>query len=112
MKNTYMPKISKSLFKALFKAAFATDDDNWLFKCIGANNAFSSIFDQMVNLVGETDALSAEAEKAEINFSLGNAESTHEVTVAQQKALVSLQYTVAVKNALMDAYREIMNIQI
>lgn len=77
-----------------------------------ASNAFSEIFDQMVNLVGETDSLAADAEAAEINFSLGNADSTHEVTVAQQKALVSLQYTVAVKNALMEAYREIMNIQI
>lgn len=78
----------------------------------GAENTFSAIFDQMVNLVGETDSLAAEAEKAEIDFSLGNADSTHEVTVAQQKALVSLQYTVAVKNALMEAYQEIMNIQI
>ncbi|MBQ9700935.1 MAG: flagellar hook-basal body complex protein FliE [Lachnospiraceae bacterium] len=77
-----------------------------------AENTFSAIFDQMVNLVGETDSLAAEAEKAEIDFSLGNADSTHEVTVAQQKALVSLQYTVAVKNALMEAYQEIMNIQI
>lgn len=77
-----------------------------------ANNTFSAIFDQMVNLVGETDSLAAEAEAAEIDFSLGNADSTHEVTIAQQKALVSLQYTVAVKNALMDAYQEIMNIQI
>ena len=77
-----------------------------------AGNTFSTIFDQMVNLVGETDTMAAEAEKAEINFSLGNADSTHEVTVAQQKALVSLQYTVAVKNALMEAYQEIMNIQI
>ncbi len=75
-------------------------------------NTFSAIFDQMVNLVGETDSLAAEAEEAEINFSLGNADSTHEVTVAQQKALTSLQYTVAVKNALMEAYQEIMNIQI
>lgn len=77
-----------------------------------SNNTFSAIFDQMVNLVGETDSLAAEAEAAEINFSLGKADSTHEVTVAQQKALVSLQYTVAVKNALMEAYQEIMNIQI
>lgn len=81
-------------------------------KTEGANNAFSAIFDQMVNLVGETDSLAAEAEKAKINFSLGNAESVHEVTIAQQKALVSLQYTVAIKNALLEAYREIMNIQI
>lgn len=77
-----------------------------------SNNTFSAIFDQMVNLVGETDSLAAEAEAAEIDFSLGNADSAHEVTIAQQKALTSLQYTVAVKNALMEAYQEIMNIQI
>lgn len=75
-------------------------------------NTFSAIFDQMVNLVGETDSLAAQAEAAEVNFTLGNADSIHEVTAAQQKALTSLQYTVAIKNALMDAYREIMNIQI
>ena len=78
----------------------------------GAENTFSAIFDQMLDLVGETDSLAADAEEAEINFSLGKADSTHEVTVAQQKALTSLQYTVAVKNALMEAYQEIMNIQI
>ena len=77
-----------------------------------SGNTFSAIFDQMVNLVGDTDSLAAEAEAAEIEFSLGKADSTHEVTIAQQKALVSLQYTVAIKNALMDAYQEIMNIQI
>ena len=78
----------------------------------GAENTFSAIFDQMLDLVGETDSLAADAEEAEINFSLGKADSTHEVTIAQQKALTSLQYTVAVKNALMEAYQEIMNIQI
>ncbi len=77
-----------------------------------SGNTFSAIFDQMVNLVGETDSLASKAEAAEIEFSLGKADSTHEVTIAQQKALVSLQYTVAIKNALMDAYKEIMNIQI
>lgn len=77
-----------------------------------SGNTFSAIFDQMVNLVGDTDSLAAEAEAKEIEFSLGKADSTHEVTIAQQKALVSLQYTVAIKNALMDAYQEIMNIQI
>ena len=81
-------------------------------KVAESGNTFSAIFDQMVNLVGETDTLASKAEVAEIEFSLGKADSTHEVTIAQQKALVSLQYTVAIKNALMGAYREIMNIQI
>lgn len=77
-----------------------------------SDNAFSAILDSAMNLVRETDSLSADAEQAAIDFTLGNTDSTHELTVAQQKAYVSLQYTVAVKNAFLDAYKEIMNIQI
>ena len=75
-------------------------------------DSFSQILSSAMKVVGETDSLAASAEAAEINFSLGNSDSTHEMTVAQQKAYVSLQYTVAVKNALLNAYQEIMNIQI
>lgn len=76
------------------------------------NDSFSQIFSSAMNLVNETDSLAAKAEKAEIDFSLGNADNTHDMTIAQQKAYLSLQYTVAIKNALLDAYKEIMNIQI
>ena len=38
--------------------------------------------------------------------------SLHDLMVAQQKANVSLQYTVAVKNTAVEAYRSIMNMQI
>lgn len=75
-------------------------------------DSFSHILSSAMDLVGETDSLAKVAEQAEIDFSLGNADSTHEVTIAQQKAYLSLQYTVAVKNALISAYKEIMNIQI
>ena len=76
------------------------------------NDSFSKILSSAMDLVSETDTLSKAAEQAEIDFTLGNADSTHEVTIAQQKAYLSLQYTVAVKNALVSAYKEIMNIQI
>lgn len=74
--------------------------------------SFETIFNSAMNLIKETDSLAAAAEEAAIDFSLGNTESTHELTIAQQKAYLSLQYTVAVKNGLLDAYKEIMNIQI
>lgn len=76
------------------------------------DNAFATILDSAMNLVKETDSLSADAEQAAIDFTLGNTDSTHELTIAQQKAYLSLQYTVAVKNAFLDAYKEIMQIQI
>ncbi len=74
--------------------------------------SFQSIFDSALGMITETDKLAAEAEKAAMDFTLGNTESTHELGIIQTKALMSLQYTVAVKNGLLDAYKEIMNMQI
>lgn len=76
------------------------------------DTAFSNVLSAAMGLVNQTNSLSEKAEQAEIDFALGNAESTHDVTVAQQKAYLSLQYTVAIKNAVLDAYKEIMNMQI
>lgn len=76
------------------------------------NSSFETIFNSAMNMITETDKLAAKAEEAAIDFSLGKTESTHELTIAQQKAYLSLQYTVAIKNGLLDAYKEIMNIQI
>ncbi|MBP3339013.1 MAG: flagellar hook-basal body complex protein FliE [Lachnospiraceae bacterium] len=76
------------------------------------DTAFSNILSSAMGLVNQTNYLSEKAEQAEIDFALGNADSTHDVAVAQQKAYISLQYTVAIKNAVLDAYKEIMNMQI
>lgn len=76
------------------------------------DTAFSNILSSAMGLVNQTNSLAEAAEEAEIDFALGNADSTHDVTVAQQKAYLSLQYTVAIKNAVLEAYNEIMNIQI
>lgn len=76
------------------------------------NTSFADALKSAMNLIKETDSLSQDAERAALDFTLGNTDSTHELTIAEQKAYISLQYTVAVKNALLDAYKEIMQIQI
>ena len=79
----------------------------------GSNdNSFSAILDSAMKLVNETDTLSQKAEQAMIDFTLGNTDSTHALTTAQNKAYLALQYTVAIKNAFLDAYKEIMQMQI
>ena len=78
----------------------------------GNKSSFSTILDSAMNTIKETDSLSQQAEQAAVDFTLGNTDSTHELTIAQQKAYLSLQYTVAIKNAFLDAYKEIMQIQI
>ena len=44
-------------------------------------------------------------------YAMGLTNNTHDLQVAQMKANISLQYTVAIRNAVMDAYREIMQMQ-
>ena len=58
-----------------------------------------------------TDQLSNQAEAEEVRFAMGESDSLHDLQVAQQKANISLQYTVAVKNTAMEAYRSLLNLQ-
>ncbi len=73
---------------------------------------FSSILDSMMNAVDETNSLQNYAEQAEIEFALGQSDNTHDLLIAQTKATVALQYTVAVRDKIIEGYREIMNMQI
>ena len=63
-------------------------------------------------MVNETNSYQNSAEEAEIKFALGESTSTHELAVAQKKANIALQYTVAVRDKVLEAYKEIMNMTI
>lgn len=75
------------------------------------NSAFESMFQSAMNMVKETNSYTNAAEEAETSYALGLTDSTSDLQVAQQKANLALQYTVAVRNNIMDAYKEIMNLQ-
>ncbi|MCI8490610.1 MAG: flagellar hook-basal body complex protein FliE [Lachnospiraceae bacterium] len=76
------------------------------------DKSFGSVLDTALNMIRETNDYQNAAESAEIQFALGEATSTHELAVAQQKANIALQYTVAVRDKVIDAYKEIMNMSI
>ncbi len=76
------------------------------------DGSFSSILDVAMNMINETNDYQNAAESAQIQFALGEAVSTHELAVSQQKANVALQYTIAVRDKVLDAYKEIMNMSI
>ena len=75
------------------------------------NETFENLFQSALSMVNETNNLTNAAEKEEISYALGLSDSTHDLQVAQQKANISLQYTVAVRNKVLEAYKEIMNLQ-
>lgn len=77
-----------------------------------SDDAFSSLLSSAMQMINETNQLSNAANAEQMNFAMGYSDNTHDLAIAQQKAALSLQYTVAVKNKVIEAYREIMNMQI
>ena len=77
-----------------------------------SDDSFLSELDSAMNVVSETSELHNDAEAALIEFALGKADNPHDMQIAAKKALTALQYTTAVRDKMLDAYKEIMNMQI
>lgn len=75
-------------------------------------SAFDNLLNSAISMYQQTDDLQNAAETSEMNFALGYSTSTHDLAIAQQKANISLQYTVRVTNKALEAYKELMNMQI
>ncbi len=75
------------------------------------NSVFENLLQSAQSMLAETNYYQNAAEEAELQYAMGLMTNTHDLQVAQQKANLSLQYTVAVRNAVMDAYKEIMQLQ-
>ena len=77
-----------------------------------ANTAtFEALLNSALGMIKETEEYSNQAEQAELEYMLGLNDNVTDLLVAQQKANISLQYTVAVRNAVTQAYQEIMALQ-
>lgn len=80
------------------------------------NNNDGTVFDDMykaaINLIDETNQIQKNADQMSIDFALGKVDSIHNVMIAQEKANLALQYTVQLRNSILDAYNEIMRMQV
>ncbi|HHV71200.1 MAG: flagellar hook-basal body complex protein FliE [Thermoanaerobacteraceae bacterium] len=73
------------------------------------NFSFKNIFTQVIN---DVNALQKESERLSSMLALGQVEDVHQVTIATEKASLALQLTVEIRNKLVDAYHEIMRMQL
>ncbi|HHT98095.1 MAG TPA: flagellar hook-basal body complex protein FliE [Clostridiales bacterium] len=85
--------------------------DNKTNKIGKKNETFENIFESIKNMVNETSKYNDIAQQEEMAYAMGIKNNTHDLAVAQQKANLSLQYTVSIRNHILDAYKEIMNMQ-
>ncbi|MBO5523239.1 MAG: flagellar hook-basal body complex protein FliE [Roseburia sp.] len=79
---------------------------------VNTDEDFQSVLDAAVNMLTETNDLENDATAAEMEFALGLADNPHDMQIAAKKALTALQYTTAVRDKMLEAYKEIMNMQI
>ena len=87
--------------------------ENSSLKDIGTHTGeFATIFDKAIENLETTNSYLSDAENEELKWALGETDNTHELTIALSKASTSLQYTVAVRDKVIEAYKEIMQMQI
>lgn len=68
--------------------------------------------DFLADALDETNQLQNEAGKASVNLASGRIEDVSEAVIATEKATVALQLTMQVRNKIVDAYQEIMRMQV
>lgn len=87
-------------------------DELSLQKSDGQSDVFQSFLNTAIDSINTTNSYLSDAENEKIKFALGETENTHDLAIALQKASTALQYTVAVRDKFLEAYKEIMNMQI
>jgi len=70
---------------------------------------FKEVFDTLIDSVNETDSVTKAA-----NYELmtGTLENIHDVTAKAEEADIALRLTVQIRNKVLDAYNEIMRMQV
>lgn len=76
------------------------------------DDSFSALFDSALSNLNETNTLMNRSEEEKVKFALGLTDNTHDLAIAAAKASTSLSYTVALRDKFLEAYRELMQIQI
>lgn len=92
--------------------SYLTDVANSAVQVDRQDKEFSGILQSMMNMVSEANDAHNQAESAMMQFELGYATNTHELNAAQEKADIALNYTIAVRDRMLEAYKEIMNMQV
>lgn len=75
----------------------------------GATESFQQT---LQNVVDGLNQLQAEADTSSARLAAGEAVELHEVLLAQEKASMSFQLAMQVRNKVVEAYQEIMRMQV
>jgi len=78
----------------------------------GGRSAFDQFLSAAMNVVNETNIRQIESDIAQMEFATGQSNDMLSVIFAQDRAGSSLNFTTQVTNRIIEAYREIMRMQV
>ena len=76
------------------------------------DESFDNVLQSAMDMINEANYLQNKSEEAEMEFMLGYSTNPHALMAVQEKADIALNYTLTVKDKVLDAYKELMNMQI
>ena len=71
-----------------------------------------SFGDYLKNMIAEVNTQQHEADRAISNVELGNTSSIHDAMIALEKANISFRTMLQMRNKVVEAYQEIMRMQV
>lgn len=103
---TALYNVSSGAVREAAKNAPTTKKDTYV------DTSFDNFLNTALDNINTTNSFLSDAENEEIKWALGETENTHDLTIALQKAYTALQYTVAIRDKLLDSYKELMQMQV
>ncbi len=73
---------------------------------------FGYLLDTAIKNFNLTNSYISDKEDMELKWAMGEVDNPHDLTIALSKASQALSYTTAIRDKLLEAYREIMQMQI
>lgn len=71
--------------------------------------SFENIFK---NALDQVNDLQIQADEYDKLFATGQVDNIHQVMIASEKAEIAMQFTLSIRNKILDAYKEIMRMQV
>ena len=76
------------------------------------HRVFDHFLQAAMDVLNETNLLQIESDVAQVNFATGQSNDMLTVILAQERAGSALNFTVQITNRIIEAYREIMRMQV
>ena len=76
------------------------------------NRVFDHFLQAAMDVLNETNLLQIESDIAQVSFATGQSNDMLTVILAQERAGNALSFTVQITNRIIEAYREIMRMQV